>query len=140
MLNAVDFVTLALQLVFKFIDEVTLLLLPLLPFILNGLFNFPAIFRQVRQDFTFLRYSCILLGLQVGKLLIHSSVNGVELIVETLNTVIPLARQLVLEVLTASEATLVLVVLVLLFIVEVARHLISEVFQLLIVFGLVRLQ
>ena len=140
LLDAFNFLTLALQFVFKFLDQVSLLLLPLLSLILNALLNLTPIFGQICEYFTLFLHSCIFLGLEVGELSIHSFVDRVKLIVETLDSVVALAGEFVLEVLATAKASLVLVLLVLGLVVEVPCHLSMQILQLLIVLGLISLE
>ena len=66
--------------------------------------------------------------------------NRVQLVIQTLDAITAFTGQFVLEVLASSEPSVVFTILVCLLIAEVLAHLIVQVFELLVVFGLVGFQ
>jgi len=86
-LNALDFISLSLQLVFKFVYKVLLLLLSLFSFVHNSFLNFASVFSQVLQNFSFFSYTSILFSLEIGEFSVHSFVNRFKLVVQTLDAV-----------------------------------------------------
>ena len=135
-----DFVTLALQLRFKFLDEFTLLLKPLFLLSDDCFFNFFRLFREIFENFTLLLDSCIFLGLQVHEVFVHLSVDWSQLVVQTLNSIVSLLCEQVLEVGHAVVATLGLTLLVFVLGVELVFHLDIHFLKLLIIPDLVDLQ
>ena len=88
-----NLVTLSLQLSVELVDKLALLLLSLFLLELDGFFNLSRVLCEVLENFTLFLHTSVLLGLQVGKVLVHLCVDRVELIVQGSDAVVALFRK-----------------------------------------------
>ena len=88
-----NLVTLSLQLGVELVDKLALLLLSFFLLELDGFFNLSRVLCEVLENFTLFLHTSILLGLQIGKVLVHLCVDRVELIVQGSDAVVALFRK-----------------------------------------------
>ena len=88
-----NLVTLSLQLGVELVDKLALLLLSLFLLELDGFFNLSRVLCEVLENFTLFLHTSVLLGLQIGKVLVHLCVDRVELIVQGSDAVVALFRK-----------------------------------------------
>ena len=88
-----NLVTLSLQLSVELVDKLALLLLSLFLLELDGFFNLSRVLCEVLENFTLFLHTSVLLGLQVGKVLVHLCVDRVELIVQGSDAIVALFRK-----------------------------------------------
>ena len=135
--DLLNFVSLSLQFGVKLLNQLTLLLLALFLLSDDGLFYLGALFSQVLKYFTLFLDTSVFLSLQIYKVLVHLIMDGVQLIIQTLNTIVAFLSQHILKILHTIFTTTVLALLVFVFCVKLVLHFCVKFLQLLIIADLI---
>ena len=117
-----------------------LLLETLLLLLQDCLLNFPTAFRQIFEDFTFLRYTLILFFFEFIKVTLDLLIDGLELFIQRPYSFLLFLGQQVFQVLHAVVASFVLAGLVLFLCLMLCVQLSNKVRHLLVVLLLVGFQ